>query len=42
MKYPKCENSELRKKSFSEPYDSAECGGIWVRKEDLPRKRCHC
>jgi len=37
MKCPKCENSDLGKKSFSQPYDCSECGGIWVRKEDLPR-----
>jgi Zn-finger nucleic acid-binding protein len=37
MKCPKCLSSDLRKKSFSEPYFCPECGGIWVRKEDLSR-----
>jgi Zn-finger nucleic acid-binding protein len=37
MKCPKCENSDLRKKSFPEPYDCPECGGIWVREEDFYR-----
>lgn len=37
MKCPKCENGDLGKKSFSHPYDCSECGGIWVRKEELSR-----
>lgn len=37
MKCPKCKHRDLRKRSFPEPYDCPECGGIWVRKEDLSR-----
>ena len=37
MKCPKCVNIDLGKKSFSRPYACPECGGIWVRKEDLSR-----